>query len=90
MLKAPTLNKQIKKSKLLSFISLKTADTVSKNLFELTNLFVLLKKISIFFRFYFDSISFSYYYSQLLLLQFKKQYISKESEINQFTFRLNR
>ena len=44
MLKAPTLNKQIKKSKLLSFISLKTADTVSKNLFELTNLFVLLKK----------------------------------------------
>ena len=90
MLKAPTLNKQIKKSKLLSFISLKTADTVSKNLFELTNLFVLLKKITIFFRFYVDSISFSYYYSQLLLLQFKKQYISKVSEINQFTFRLNR
>ena len=86
MLKAPTLNKQIKKLKLLSFTSVETVDTVSKNLVELKNLFVLLKKTPINFGLYFNAIIFSYWRCELL---FKKKDVSKISEINHFTFKLN-
>jgi|NorSeaMetagenome_1021524.scaffolds.fasta_scaffold01063_5 hypothetical protein len=43
MLEAPTLKKQIKKSKLLGCFSVKIVITASKNLDELTILLVLLK-----------------------------------------------
>jgi len=89
MLKAPTLNKQIKKLKLLSFTSVKTVDTVAKNLVELKNLFVLLKKTPINFRLYFNAINLSYWRCELLLIRFKKKGVSKISEINHFTFKLN-
>lgn len=74
MLKAPTLNKQIKKLKLLSFTSVETVDTVSKNLVELKNLFVLLKKTPINFGLYFNAIIFSYWRCELL---FKKKMFLK-------------